>query len=468
MTDPMESQSLDFTRLRNAYRSGDTSAGDVVALVYERIAARGEDGVWICVVPRAEAEARAAELDSMPADARAALPLFGLPFGIKDCIDVAGMPTTAACPTFSYMASATNPTVARLLDAGAILIGKTNLDQFATGLVGIRTPYTIPGNAFDSDYIPGGSSPGSGVAVAAGLVSFSLGTDVGGSGRVPAACNNVVGLKPTCGLLSETHAVPACRSVETISVFALTCEDAREVLGVVQAYDPEYPFSRRMPETIAKRYEGGPFRFAVPWAEALEFFGNDDARRLYADAVAMLADMGGTRVDIDFAPFQEAGGLLFDGPWVAERYAEVGKFVEAHADQVLPTTRDIILGAKRFSASDYFEARYRLEAIRKQLASLWSDVDILVLPATGTIYRIDEVQANPVELNTRMGYYTYFVNLLDLAAVVVPNGFYNNGLPAGVSFNAPAFSDDYLLDLGASFHRKRGLPLGATGASMPA
>ena len=409
-----------------------------------------------------------------PANSSPCLRTFGRRYRSTACLSGSRTASTSpVCrqrrpvPPSSYIATKTNPTVARLLDAGAILIGKTNLDQFATGLVGIRTPYTVPGNAFDPAYIPGGSSPGSGVAVSAGLVSFSLGTDVGGSGRVPAACNNIVGLKPTRGLLSETHAVPACKSVETISVFALTCEDAREVLGVAQAYDPNYPFSRRAPAAAAKRYEERTFRFAVPQAEALEFFGNDDARRLYAEALATLVGMGGTRVEIDFAPFQEAGSMLFNGPWVAERYVVVGEFIEAHADEVLPTTRDIILGAKRYAASDYFAARYRLEGIRQKLQPVWKDVDVLVLPATGTIYRIDEVEADPVELNTRMGYYTYFANLLDLATVVVPNGFYGNGLPAGVSFNAPAFSDDYLVDLGATFHRSRELKLGATEFSVP-
>jgi allophanate hydrolase len=379
---------------------------------------------------------------------------------VKDCIDVAGVPTTSACPEFSYVPAESNLAVDRLLSAGAIFIGKTNMDQFATGLVGVRSPYGVARNPFDADYIPGGSSSGAAVSVAAGLVSFALGTDTGGSGRVPAAFNNVVGLKPTRGLISGIGNVPACRSIETLSIFALTVPDAQAAFDVVRYYDKRDPFSRAAP-LAPRRAPATKFRFGVPGPKHLNCFGDTEAARLFMTAVRRLEDMGGTRVDIDYAPFLELNDLLFQGPWLAERYGALSRIVEERPASLLPVTREILLGGSRFTGADVFAAQQQLKLLKRQIDGLWSDIDVFAVPTTGTIYRVSEIEADPINLNARLGTYTNFVNLADLAAVAVPSGFLPNGLPQGVTLIGLAFADNYVADVADRFHRNSGTPLGA-------
>jgi allophanate hydrolase len=443
-------------------RGGGLRPREVVADVLERIAARKNDNVWIHVAKREALEAFAAALERRGPEG---LPLYGIPFAVKDNIDVAGQPTTAGCPEFSYTPRESAPVVQALLDAGAIAIGKTNLDQFATGLVGTRSPYGACANTFDARYVSGGSSSGSAVAVAAGLVSFSLGTDTAGSGRVPAAFNNIVGLKPTKGLLSTRGVVPACRSLDCVSIFGLTAEDSRAVLGVVRGFDAKDPFSRRV---RARGLPGiGECRVGVPRGDQLEFFGNRDAERLFGAAVKELERMGARRVEIDFAPFLETARLLYGGPWVAERYLAIKEFFDRHAEAVFPVTREIIGGAAKYTASDGFAAQYRLEELRRRVEPVWESIDVLVTPTAGTIYTIEEVNADPIRLNTNLGYYTNFMNLLDLAAVAVPAGFQKNGLPFGVTLVAPAFADEALCALGGVVHRRLVERMGATAAMLP-
>jgi allophanate hydrolase len=435
--------------------------------IYAAIDARGDDHVWIHRLSLDDALAQVAAAEKARALGKA-LPLFGVPFAIKDNIDFAGHPTTAACPAYSRIAQRTAHAVQKLIDAGAILIGKNNLDQFATGLVGTRTPYGACDNVFDARYISGGSSSGSAVAVAAGLVSFALGTDTAGSGRVPAGFNNVVGLKPTRGLVSTGGVVPACRSLDCVSIFALTCNDAQVVFDCARGWDAHEAYSRRdAGEAAVTAYVGQGFRFGVPQPGQLEFFGDTEAADQFGRAVEMLRALGGIEVDIDFAPFMETAAMLYQGPWVAERLAAIKDFFAAHADELYPVTREIISGAHKFSAVDAFEASYRLHHLQKQCAGVWQQIDMLVVPTTGTIYTHEEIAAEPIAHNTRLGYYTNFVNFLDLAAVAVPGGFRDNGLPAGITLIAPACTEASLLALGGQFHGLAGVPLGATGFAMP-
>ena len=403
--------------------------------------AQRDPAVWISRVPRADLLAQAAK--PRPG------PLSGVSFAIKDNLDLAGLPTTAACPEFAYTPTESATVVQRLVDARAIPLGKTNLDQFATGLVGVRSPYGVPVNPFSAAHLPGGSSSGSAVAVAAGLCDFSLGTDTAGSGRVPAAFNNLVGLKPTRGLLSTRGLVPACRTLDCVSVFTRTIAEAATVLAVAAAFDPADPFSR--PATPPVADESGPPRIGVPRPDQLEFFGNAEAAALFAAAVARWQQLGARVVEIDFAPFLAAARLLYEGPWVAERLAAVGPFLAKHPGALHPVTRQIIEGARPLTAVAAFEAGYRLAALRRQTEGVWAEIDVLLTPTTGTVYTLAEVAAEPLRLNTNLGYYTNYLNLLDLCAVAVPAGFLPGGLPWGVTLVAPAFCDDRLLRLGAKF-----------------
>jgi len=413
--------------------------------IYDRIESGPLEPVWISLVPREVSLARAAEVDG---------PLAGLTFAIKDNIDLAGLPTTAGCPAYAYRPERSATVVERLINAGAIPIGKTNLDQFATGLVGTRSPYGACSSVFDPRYISGGSSAGSAVAVARGLVDFSLGTDTAGSGRVPAAFNNLVGLKPTRGLLSTRGVVPACRTLDCVSIFANTAEAARFVFRLARGFDAGDPFSRTITAgQDAAPWIGGAFRFGVPAKEQLEFFGDDEAEGLYRKALADLEKSGGEKVEIDYSIFRAAAALLYSGPWVAERLAAIREFMEVHADEMNPVVREIILGARQYSAVDAFEADYELRELRRACEAEWAQIDVMVLPTTGTIYTHEEVTAEPVKLNTNLGYYTNFVNLLDLAAVAAPAGFRTNGLPFGISFIGQAFSDEALLAL-ADFYQR--------------
>lgn len=457
--------SLDISFLRAAYGSGQHTPTEFITALDERIAAAGDRPVWIHRVPRQELLARAAALEADP-EARK-LPLYGVPFAVKDNIDVAGMPTTAGCPAFAYTPEISAAVVQRLLAAGAILVGKTNLDQFATGLVGVRSPYGACASVFDARYVSGGSSSGSAVAVAQSLVSFSLGTDTAGSGRVPAAFNNLIGLKPTRGLLSMSGVVPACRSLDCVSIFTRSAAEAAQVLAAARGSDPA-DWSSRVPrrgQGAAPWLAGGGFRFGVLPAAQREFFGDAAAADLYAAAIERARLLGGEAVEIDYAPFLAAAKLLYQGPWVAERLAALEPFVKDHAADMHPVVRGIIAGAAQFNAVDAHRAAYRLEELKSAAADQWRKVDVLLLPTTGTTYTIAAVEADPVRLNTNLGHYTNFVNLMDLAAVAVPADFRANGLPFGVSFIGPAFSDEALLALAGRFQRGAAPP---PAASSPA
>ena len=457
--------SLDLGALRTAYDRGTLTPTTVVDVVLRRIAAQGDDGVWISCVPDEQAMERAEELESLDEEARRRSTLYGIPFAVKDCIDVAAMQTTAACPAFAYTAQRSATVVERLLAAGAILIGKTNLDQFQSGLVGTRTPYGIARNPFNSRYVPGGSSSGSAVSVSTGLVSFALGTDVAGSGRVPAAFNNVIGLKPSRGLISAARCVPAARSLDCISIFSLTAEDALAVLRVAAAPDPLYPFSRAA--QLGEPKVRDQFRFAVPGSGDLEFFGNAEWQAIYEEGVERLRAMGGEAVEIEFAPFRSVSELLYGGPLVAERLAGIRTFVAEHSDAMHPVTRQIIEGGARHLGVDVFDALHHLQALRARTLKTWEVADCLFLPTAGTIYTVAEVEAEPIQLNTNLGLFTNFVNLLDLCAIAVPAGFDSVGLPVGTTLIAPCFNEMLLIDIGGEFHRRAGVPMGASQLPLP-
>jgi allophanate hydrolase len=454
--------SLDLATLTARYLNGTLTVAGVVAEIDRRIATAGDDHVWISRVPHEVLAARAAALDALDADTRAGLPLFGIPFAIKDNIDAAGLQTTAACPAFAYRPDEDAPAVARLQAAGALLIGKTNLDQFATGLVGVRSPYGVARNPFDARYIPGGSSAGSAVAVACGLASFALGTDTAGSGRVPAAFNNLVGLKPTKGLIPLRGVVPACATLDCVSILALTVDDAETVLSVAGGSDADDPFSRDGRQAAAI---GPAFRFGVP--RAPEFFGDALNTALYRRAIPTFEAIGGTAIEFDYAPFLEIAKLLYEGPWVAERMAVVERIYRDRPEAMLPVTRAVIGNADKFTAVDAFRAQYRLQELRHATLPLWRKIDVMVLPTAPAIYTVEEVKAEPIALNSRLGHYTNFVNLLDLAALAVPAGFRSDGLPFGVTLIAPAWHDRALASLGGRFARQLDLPLGATGHHLP-
>jgi len=434
---------LNIAALRQRYLSGAIHPREVMQDIVARI---GDDPhhVWIHRLPLEEIEKYVSALaDKDPA----ALPLYGIPFAIKDNIDLAGAPTTAGCAEYAYLPQQHATVVRLLIDAGAIPIGKTNLDQFATGLNGTRSPYGACRNAYDPEYISGGSSAGSAVAVALGLASFSLGTDTAGSGRVPAAFNNLVGVKPTRGWLSTRGVVPACRSLDCVSIFALNTADAATVLSVATALDEQEAYSR---QALTHGFDFGHaehFRFGVPRADQLQFFGNQDAAALFQQSCEELEAIGGQKVEIDFSPFLKSARLLYEGPWVAERYAAIREFFDAHSAAINPVVCEIIAGAKKFSAADAFDGMYKLEALRAEAASTWGKIDCLVTPTAGTIYRIVEMEADPIKLNANLGYYTNFMNLLDCSALAIPAGFQQDGLPFGITLVAPAHQDVPLLHL---------------------
>lgn len=440
---------LNIAHLRKAYLDGSLTPSQLV----EQLAAKmhGEDShhVWIRRLDLKEMLDYACQLETMDPSK---LPLYGIPFAIKDNIDLAGYPTTAACLAYAYTASQHATVVHKLIAAGAIPVGKTNLDQFATGLVGVRSPYGACKNSIDPTYISGGSSSGSAVAVALGMASFSLGTDTAGSGRVPAAFNNLVGIKPSCGLLSTHGVVPACRSLDCVSIFARNTEDAEQVLAVAQGEDAADPYSRPSPGTHKQALKPG-FRFGVPHADQLNFFGNPETPALFNHAIQELVAMGGQRVDIDFSVFLNTARLLYEGAIVAERYAAIRPFIESQADAMYPVTRSIIQAASKFSAADAYHTLYQLKANQVQAQKNWADIDLIVTPTAGTIYTIAEVERDPIQTNSNLGYYTNFMNLLDLCAIAIPAGFQQNGLPFGITLCAPAFHDDMLIDLAKQLGR---------------
>jgi len=437
----MKKLKFSLSALAAAYRDN-ARVHEVIAEASARAAAYADPAVWIARTSEDRLQARARQLDALSPSERARMPLFGVPFAVKDNIDVAGLPTSAACPAFAYHPSESAHVVSRLEAAGGIMMGKTNLDQFATGLVGVRSPHGAPRSVFNKEYISGGSSSGSAVSVAAGLVAFALGTDTAGSGRVPAALNNIVGLKPTRGLISTSGVVPACRSLDCVSVFATSVQDAAAVKSVATHLDPKDPYSRPAQEAFPLLTK--QFRFAVPAPEGLEFFGEHENSRLFAAAIAMLESLGGEKTIVSFSPFREAASLLYQGPWVAERTVAVGDFIAAHRGDCDDVVAGIILGGTSKTAVDAFKCMHRLEALKREMEIALADVDCFVVPTVPTTYTVAAVMADPVTLNARMGTYSNFTNLLDMAAIAIPAGFGRTGLPFGITIMGPAFSDDKL------------------------
>lgn len=420
-----------------------------------------DDPAWIHRVDAralsAQLEALAERLARVDGDL-ARLPLYGVPFAVKDNIDVAGLPTTAACPEFAYTPDTSAFAVQRLQDAGAILMGKTNMDQFATGLVGTRSPYGAVPNTFDPRYVSGGSSSGSASVVARGLVAFSLGTDTAGSGRVPAGFNNIVGVKSTCGAISTRGVVPACRTLDCVSIFALDMGDAQTVQNVLTAFDSGDAYSRGAPPPQQSPASDAAIRLGVPTDP--EFFGDKQARKAFDSSLQAWRELGATLVPVDFSPLQDVATLLYQGPWVAERYAAVGAFIEAHPDAVDPTVAEIIGRGRHMTAADGFRAQYRLAELRRHADRLMADVDALLVPTSPSIYTIEAVQADPVTLNSRLGTYTNFVNLLDQCALALPGGFRDDGLPSGITLIGPTWADQCLNQLGRRWQAATRWPLG--------
>ncbi|OZI67820.1 allophanate hydrolase [Bordetella genomosp. 4] len=420
------------------------------------------DPAWICCADsvrlNSQLDALAQRLAAVDGELTR-LPLYGVPFAIKDNIDAAGWPTTAACPAYAYTASEDAEIVRRLRAAGAILIGKTNLDQFATGLVGTRSPHGAVPNTFNPAYVSGGSSSGSASIVARGLAAFSLGTDTAGSGRVPAGFNNIVGLKPTKGWFSTRGVVPACRTLDCVSIFALTVADADSIATIAGGYDAQDPYSRpapAMPAHLAREP-----RLAIP--AQLEFYGDAHAQAAYEEALQALQDMGATLEPIDYSAFRELAELLYQGPWVAERYAAVRELYERAPDEIDPVVRSIIEQAARYSAVDTFEAEYRRAALTRTIQQALSGFDALVVPTAPSIYTIAQLREDPIALNTRLGTYTNFTNLADLSALAVPAGLRADGLPSGITLIGLAWQDRILAELGRRWEDRQSGTLGATG-----
>lgn len=443
---------------QEAYRSGSLAPSGLLEWV-ERLEAA--DVAWISVATPEQVSAQLSQLERRLAAAEGQLerlPLYGVPFAVKDNIDVAGWDTTAACPEFAYRAEVDAPVVAQLVAAGAIVVGKTNLDQFATGLAGNRSPYGAVPNPFDPRYVAGGSSSGSASVVARGLVPFSLGTDTAGSGRVPAGFNDLVGLKPTRGRVSTRGVVPACRTLDCVSVFALTVTDAEIVAGIIDGYDPEDPYARR--PRPARRL-GAPWRLAVP--AQLEFYGDERAAAAFARDRRALEALGAELVPIDFGPFLELARLLYGGPWVAERHLVVAELLERAPAAVHPTVRELLQGVGDYSARDQFRAEYERARLTRRIHVLLDEFDALVVPTAPRFFRLDEVEADPIGIVTRLGHYTNFANLGDLCGIAVPGRRRDDGLPAGFTLLAPAWQDAALIELARVWEAQLGGTLAATG-----
>ncbi len=443
-----------------AYKEGGTPQSLLARLT--KLLPQG-DKAWITLADHVHLgrQIAALEMRAAAAGGAASLPLYGVPFAVKDNIDVAGLPTTAGCPEFAYTPERNAFVIERLVQAGAIIIGKTNLDQFATGLVGTRSPYGFVPNAFDPEYISGGSSSGSASAVARGLVPFSLGTDTAGSGRVPAGLNNIVGLKPTRGALSNTGVVPACRSLDCISIFATTVDDAQLAYAIAAIYDEDDAFSRAAPAESAMAVLPEKPRLGIPLMP--EFYGDTQSEHAWRTALEEVAAFGAQCVPLDFDLLDQVTALLYDGPWVAERYAAIRAFAEKTPEAIHPVVRDIIFSANAFSAADTFDAMYRLGDLKRKADALIAGVDALLVPTLPRPHRIADVEADPVRLNSQNGKYTNFVNLLDWSALSLPCSFREDGLPFGITLIGPAWKENALCAFGKRWQGHRALTRGATG-----
>jgi allophanate hydrolase len=459
---------------RHAYLE---EAADPRALLADFIrpgaSAAGADPAWIL---RCDAAFVHTQIERLATLDRASHPLWGIPFAVKDNIDVAGLPTTAACPAFAYTPTQHASTVQRLVDVGAIVVGKTNLDQFATGLVGTRSPYGAVPNTFNPAYVSGGSSSGSASLVARGIVPFALGTDTAGSGRVPAGFNNIVGLKPTPGSVPMQGVLPACRTLDVVSVFALTVADAALVMSLMEGTDDGPVFQQHAPRTTWLGRLGQPLRIGVPTAPEVDAtLGFDAAWETAVQQASQHAQQGPghTRVEVvpvDMQPFYDVARLLYDGPWVAERHAVIENLLNSHPDTIDPVVRAVVSQASQHDATSTFRARYALESLRLQADKLWRDIDLLMVPTATTCPTLAAVATEPVLRNSELGRYTNFVNLLGLAALALPSSLSSSGLPFGVTLIAPGGSDAALAEFGLAWQQARchgGLKLGATSSGVP-
>ncbi|EWH09057.1 allophanate hydrolase [Catenovulum agarivorans DS-2] len=459
----MSAINLTISELRQAYSNNTLTAESVIFAAVDKAKAQQADtgqAIWLNILSEQQINAYLANLKDKSPQTH---PLYGIPFAIKDNIDLAHVPTTAACPQFSYIPEKSAFVVEKLIDAGAIPIGKTNLDQFATGLVGTRSPYGETPNAFNADYISGGSSSGSAVATASATVSFALGTDTAGSGRVPACFNNLIGLKPTKGLLSTAGVVPACRSLDCVSIFALTANDANTVFQVAAEYDVDDCYARTNPlanqQPVAVKQD---FTFAIPLADQLEFFGDQAYQTEFNKAVSKLEKLGGHKLELDFSPMLQAAKLLYEGPWVAERYLATKEVIENTPQAMLEVTHSIISAGNKPFATDCFAALYKLQALKKQADLLVEQADFLVTPTAGRHYTRNEISQNPIGFNSNLGYYTNFMNLLDFAAIAVPTSFTSNKMPFGITLFSFALQDQKLLAYADKIMQHNKLSLGAT------
>jgi allophanate hydrolase len=465
----MNITNMTIAQLQEHYRNQDFTPAELVTDLLAKAKNYQEDNSWIYLMSLEEIQPYLDNLEGKSVDD---LQLFGIPFAIKDNIDLQGIPTTAACEAFKYTPTESAYVVQLLIEAGAIPLGKTNLDQFATGLVGTRSPYGATRNAFNPDYISGGSSSGSAVVVAQGLVTFSLGTDTAGSGRVPAAFNNILGLKPSRGLLSNTGVVPACKSLDCVALFATTSNDLQTLFQVTAKHDPQDPYARTFPlydplTGQSARTTTANFRFVVPKPEQLKFFGNTQYQQLFERTVMDLEKLGGIKQEVDFSAFINAAKLLYEGPWVTERYLACESIIENEPEAILEVTRSIIAPGKNVLATEAFWAQYQLQACKQLTDEILRDCDFLLTPTAGTIYKIEAVQNDPIKLNSNLGYYTNYMNLLDYASIAIPAGFTEDGLPFGVTLISTTFSDNTLLAYAGLLQQAFDLPLGATNNSLP-
>jgi allophanate hydrolase len=458
---PLEGQTvtdiaLTIPSLTAAYAAG-TPVASVIAQIYARIAELADPAIFITLIPQEQVLAAAKALG--PYDPTR--PLWGVPFAVKDNIDVAGCPTTAACPAFAYMADTDAFVVARIRAAGGLCIGKTNLDQFATGLVGVRSPYGVPLNALDPAIVPGGSSAGSAVAVAQGIVTLALGTDTAGSGRVPAALNNIVGLKPSLGALSASGVVPACRSIETVSIFGLTVQDAWSAYQVVCAYDADDPYARSFK---APELTSAPpvLKIGIPSPQSIKFFGDTVQSASFDAAVSLLRASGAMIVDVDFAPLYAVAAMLYDGAWVAERYTVIEALLKADAEAILPVTRKIISKAESLSAADAFRGMYRFQELARHAEVALAGLDILCVPTIPTFYSLKDLQEDPITPNSNFGTYTNFVNLLNMCGLAVPTPPRSDGRPGSVTLLAKAGQDHLLASVALVLEAAGRRTMGAT------
>jgi allophanate hydrolase len=454
---------LPFTlaALREAYAAG-TSPMAVIDEIFARLDAVNDPGVFIYLCDSESLRTEARALGSYDPD----MPLWGIPFATKDNIDVEGIPTTAGCPAYAYTPDVDAFVVANLRAAGALMIGKTNLDQFATGLVGVRTPYGAPLNAVDPLIVPGGSSGGSGVIVGHGIVTFALGTDTAGSGRVPAALNNIVGLKPTLGALSTSGVVPACRTLDTVSILALTVNDAYEVFGVARGFDAADAYSKPLVhEDLTAPLM--PLQIGVPDLASIEFFGDEVQQAAFDRDVAVLAAQGASIEYIDFAPLYAIAGMLYEGAWVAERYTVIDDLLASNPDAIHPVTRKIIMHAESMSAADAFKGFYHLADLKRAAEPLLAALDMLCVPTIPTFYSVADLEVDPVTPNSNNGIYTNFVNLLDMCGIAVPTAARSDGRPGSVTLLAGAGKDATVAAIALSFETGCTRNMGATSHPLP-